>query len=571
MSSGKPTAAPVANSAFVPGPDAIAAPDFSGALKIEQTQMEAKPTLEHPMQDGRDARLFPGVTLEFFTMDGILVPVQRGEMVGETAPGKVRSYWTVIPQFGRVWKEKADGGWSRAAFPIMLVNDTENHAHQGLASFIYNGKQVSQLRFQFIQQTAPYLLHQHFITWGSAPLTFAASHSADLATERAQAKAELADRLPTKPWSELVKSVPPGTLDGFGGTLDPRWMVEAALVRDGVLYYQNAPTLYGDYPYPLEMRFGVRSATKSVVNPLSLLRLAQTYGPWVLTLKVGDYVKGLDPKWTRVRFIDAANMATGFGGVGSFKTNPNEIIDGYLEGNYDAWYTAPSHADKLKVINANLRPYPWEPGTVMRYRDQDYYLLGVAIDNFLKSMRGPEADNWDMVQAEVFKPIGIYHAPAVRTREPDGKEGYVWGSAGYYPTLDDLAKIAMLYRDLGAHNGQQILNRQLTAELLSAKDAIRKTTDMSVDRGPLPDDKSTNEELYKMGIHFAPYIGSRSGKRFFLPEMRGSGDNLVILFPNGMISIRTAKAAQLPQGETSKGDGDVGRTTIQAIDRLSPF
>jgi CubicO group peptidase (beta-lactamase class C family) len=451
----------------------------------------------------------------------------------------------------------------------MLVNDTENHAHQGLASFLYNGKGVTQLRFQFIQQTAPYLLHQHFITWCSAAVAFTASVPADLNTKRAQASAELADRMPTKPWSELVKSAPPGALDGFGGPLEPKWMVEAALVRDGVLYYQNAPTPYGDYPYPLEMRFGVRSVTKSVVNPFALLRLSQTYGPWVLTLNVGDYVTGLDPKWKRIRFIDAANMATGFGGVGSIQTNPNQEHSGYLEGNYDAWYTAPSHADKLKVIAANLRPYPWEPGMVHRYRDQDFYLLGIAIDHFLKSVRGPQADLWEMLQAEVFAPIGIHHAPAVRTREPGGKDGYVWGNAGYYPTLDDLAKIATLYRDLGAHDGQQLLNRKLTEDLLSARDAIRKKTDMSVDRRPPPDDRSTDEELYKMGIHFLPYIGSRSGKRFFLPEMRGSGDNQVILFPNGMISIRAAKAAQLPEGVTA--NSGVGEMTVQAVDRLSAF
>jgi CubicO group peptidase (beta-lactamase class C family) len=569
MTSGKPIAEPVNNAAFIPGPDAGAAPAFSGALKIAQTEMQTKPALEHPMQDGRDARLFPGVTLEFFTMDGMLVPVQRGEMVRETVPGKVPSFWRVIPQFGRVWKEQTDGAWSRAAFPIMLVNDTENHAHQGLATFLYKDKELTQLRFQFIQQTAPYLLHQHFITWGSAPATIAPSVSADFNAKRAQAKAELADRMPTKPWSELVKSTPPGTLDGFGGPLDPKWMVVAALVRDGVLYYQNAPTPYGDYPYPLEMRFGVRSITKSVWNPLSLLRLAQTYGPWVLTLKVGDYVQGLDPKWNRIRFIDAANMATGFGGVGSIQTNPNVENSGYLEGNYDAWYTAPSNAEKLKVIAENLRPYPWEPGTVFRYRDQDVYLLGIAIDNFLKSVRGPRADRGDMLQAEVFTPIGIHHAPTVRTREPGGKDGYVWGNAGYYPTLDDLAKIAMLYRDLGAHNGQQLLNRQLTADLLSAKDAMRKKADMSVDRSPPPDDKSTDEELYKMGFHFVPYIGSGSGKRFFLPELLGSGENQVILFPNGLIAIRAAKAAELPKG--TKENSGVGEMTAQAVDRLSPF
>ncbi len=96
----------------------------------------------------------------------------------------------------------------------------------------------------------------------------------------------------------------------------------------------------------------------------------------MLTLKVGDYVPGLDPKWHRVRFIDAANMATGFGGTGSTRTHPNDIFDGYLGGDYDAWYTAPSFADKIRQIDATLHPYPWEPGTVMRYRDQDYFLLG---------------------------------------------------------------------------------------------------------------------------------------------------------------------------------------------------
>src|SRR5262249_14160708 len=151
----------------------------------------------------------------------------------------------------RVWKEVSDGKWSRAAFPLTLVNDIDNHSVEGLASFLYEGKKVTSLRFQFIQQNAPYLLHQHFITWGSAATSLVPSAPTDLAANRAAAKAELADRLPAKPWSDLVNSLPPGALDGFGGPLDPRWMIGAALVRDGVLYYQHAPTPYGDYPYPL--------------------------------------------------------------------------------------------------------------------------------------------------------------------------------------------------------------------------------------------------------------------------------------------------------------------------------
>jgi hypothetical protein len=559
---------PLPNTAFYPGTDALAAPGFTGTLQLGQHVLQTQPDIDKPMQDGRDARLFPGVAIEFFTLDDLLVPVQRGEMVRESAAGPVASYWRVIPQIGRVWRVKSDGDWSRAAFPLMLVNDTENHAHQGLATFVYRGREISNLRVQFVQQTAPYLLGRHFVAWGSTSAQRGPVDPKLLERDRAAARAELAARLPAKPWPELVKTAPRGALEGFGGPLYPKWQVEGALVRDGTVYFQQSATTYGPYPYPLEMRFGVRSVMKSVGVPLTLLHLAQVYGPWVLTLKIGDYVPGLDPKWSRVRFVDAANMATGFGGTGTFRTNPNDAGDGYLDGNYDAWYTAPSHAEKLAQINANLHPYPWEPGTVMRYRDQDFYLLGAALDGFLKSVRGPEADLWEMLKAEVFAPIGIQHAPAVRTREANGRDGLIWLNAGYYPTLDDLAKIALLYQKLGEHDGQQILHRQLTSELLAARDAIQKDGDFSVTQ-VIAAQADAQTEFYKMGFHFTPYVSGADRQLYHLPTMSGSGENEVILYPNGLISIVIAKAAQLPKGEQAKSAE--GPATIRAVERLAPF
>jgi CubicO group peptidase (beta-lactamase class C family) len=345
--------------------------------------------------------------------------------------------------------------------------------------------------------------------------------------------------------------------------------VAVALVQGGTLYYQEPETPYGKYPYPLEMRFGVRSVTKSVFAPLALLRLAQVYGPWVLTLEVGDFVPGLDPKWRHVRFIDAANMSTGFGGTGSTKTHPNDIFDGYLGGDYDAWYTAPSHADKIHQIAASLHPYPWNPGTVMRYRDQDYYLLGAAIEGFLKSVRGPQADLGDMVQSEVFTPIGIHQAPTVRTRESGGRDGMVWCNAGYYPTLDDLAKIALLYEARGAHGGVQILNRELTTELMAARDAIVKNADASLGPVPGPLPESTEDGLYKMGFHFLRYVNA-NGAVLYLPSMHGSGDNEVILYPNHTVSIVMAKASVEVLGP-EKTRSDEGPVTIRAVERLAPF
>lgn len=568
MSSAEPGRAPVDNAAFAPAGDALPAPPFAGVLRLQSTTMQTLPALAEPLQDGRDARRFPGVSLGFVTLGDVLVPVERGQMVRESTPGELPSYWRVIPQFGRVWREREDGDWSRAAFPIMLANDTENHAHQGLATFLYRAGEVSSLRVQFVQQTAPYLLSPHSVFWGSVPAQASALDATRTQQEQAEATAELAARLPARPLADLRAKVPAGTLDGFGGPVLPHWQVALGLVTDGTLYYEAAPTPYGNYPYPLEMRFGVRSVMKAIAPPLALLRLAEVYGPYVLDLKIGDYVPGLDPKWGRIRFIDAANMATGFGGTGTFRTNPNDEGDGYLDGNYDAWYTARSHEDKLAQINANLRPYPWEPGTVMRYRDQDHYLLGIAVDRFLKSVRGPDADAWRMLEEEVFRPIGVAHAPAVRTREPGDRDGPVWFNAGYYPTLDDLAKIALLFQDEGRHGEQQLLHRELTRRLLAAQGAIDKKGDASL--GPVPAANGPSPaSLYLMGFHFTPYVGSRSRRLHYLPTMSGFGDNEVLLLPGRIVAIRAAKVAEVPAGEKAR-TGDAA-ATVRAIDRLAPF
>jgi hypothetical protein len=365
----------------------------------------------------------------------------------------------------------------------------------------------------------------------------------------------------------LRAQLPPGTLDGFGGPVLPRYQVARALVKDGTLYYEAEPTAYGDYPYPLEMRFGVRSVMKSVAVPLSLLHLAEAYGPDVLDRRIGDYVPGLDPKWKQVRFIDAANMASGFGGTGTFKTQPNNILDGYLEADYDGWYTEPSAVGKLAHMNAHLKPYPWAPGAVVRYRDHDFFLLGLAIDAFLRSKRGPEADAWDMLRREVFEPIGIAQAPTVRTREPDGRDGFAWFNAGYYPTLDDLAKIALLYQDEGRHDGKQLLHRGLTRDLLAAQGALDKLSDNSAS-GSRPATLPP-PQLYKMGFHYTPYTGSRSGKTLQLPTMSGFGDNEVILFPGRIVAIRTANVANVPAGQ--KAVTDDATATLRAVDRMAPF
>ncbi|HJO03417.1 MAG TPA: hypothetical protein QGG47_05545, partial [Acidobacteriota bacterium] len=310
MLSGSDLAAPVDNASFYPTSDATPAPTLAGRLVIEQTRMQFDPEIPQPVCDGasvelggscrggHDKRLLPAFTLDLFTSGNVLAAAQIGEMLGDERTGGARSYWHVIPQYGRVWRQPGDGDWSRAAFALMLVHDIENHAHQGLASFLYAGSEVTGLRFQFVQQTAPFNIPVHFVAWGAARASFETGALGDLEDQRARVDRELAARLPLRRWDELGaaladEGLPEATLEGFGGPLPDDYVVAKALVRDGVVYHQGSQTPYGPYPYPEEMRFGPRSVTKSITAPLALGRLSQVYGPYVLDLKIGDYVDGL--------------------------------------------------------------------------------------------------------------------------------------------------------------------------------------------------------------------------------------------------------------------------------------
>jgi hypothetical protein len=222
-------------------------------------------------------------------------------------------------------------------------------------------------------------------------------------------------------------------------------------------------------------------------------------------------------------------MATGIGD-GSAKRDPNDINDGYLAPSYARWYEARSVADKVAAIIRASRRYPWPPGQVARYRDQDMFMLGVAMDGFLKAKEGPKADLWSMLEREVFRPIGIHDAPINRTIEPGGRPGQPLMAFGYYPTIGDIVKIARLYQAGGAHDGVQLLYRPRIEALLP---------------GTAPRGLPTGEQLqFGETSYFTAFWEERydspEGCKVFIPRMLGWGGNMVALMPGGLTGIRLA-------------------------------
>ena len=144
-------------------------------------------------------------------------------------------------------------------------------------------------------------------------------------------------------------------------------------------------------------------------------------------------------------------------------------------------------------------------------------------------------DGGSMLTEEVYRPIGIQSAPTNRTIEGDGraadKPGQPLMAYGYYPTLGDLMKIAKLYQDRGAHDGQQLLD---PAKI----DALAYGTG---ERGLPTGEKTKYGETRYFTAFWQAQYQSPEGCHLYIPQMDGWGGNYVVLMPDGYTGIRLAK------------------------------
>jgi len=546
------------NGAFTPGAHAVAAhAPFLGTLRLTETEMATVPAVFSPRSVlGRDPQLFPGVAISFFTDRGDLVPFTQ-DVIRYASNDQGRSYWDVIVQPGRVWSEPGDGGWSRAGFPFALVNSIEGETHNGLATFLYKDGRVSNLRFQIVQQTAPYYIKDQFVASGLVPAAFAPVMTGHLGALKRGYEAERTDAVRIASWDDLAAEVGGAKLANFDGRMRAGDIVLSGLDYQGTFYLKGCPSAGGPLPWCDRARFGVWSATKALANETALLRLAEKYGPAVFETRIASYVPEAARYrgWHDVRFEDAIDMATGIGN-GSTRREPNDTSDGYLDASYSRWYEARSTREKVAALLEDGGVYPWGPGQVTRYRDQDMFILGVAMDRFLKSKEGPAADIWSMLRREVFAPIGIHQAPTNRTIEADGSEGHPLMAYGYYPTISDMVLIARLYQDGGKHGTRQILYAPRIRELLAGQNP----------RGfPTGEKLPAGETTYTNAFWVTSYVASQDC-RVFYPRMIGWGGNIVALMPGGLTGIRLAKS-----GETADNSEVDTSGMAQVANSLSRF
>lgn len=516
--SNNPGSSPIHNNYFMPvGKTAAALHEFKGTLTVEEG------SLFSAFQDCRGlTRPVPRVTLAFFTHGDYLVPVARNIQ----SPYSKTGGFILSP--GKVWSEAGDEGLSRASFPFILTSRRNNGTHNGIATFLYDHKRISDLRIQVVQETAPWAKDD---LWGQARITYRPGPIETEARLKAQFAKELQHHTPIRPWSALASVSTSPRLANFDGESNPTDISANGLIVDGTLYLRPCRTRYGPYPYCRDMRHGVFSVTKSMGAALSMLRLAQKYGDEVFDEKIKDYVTvtATHNGWDAVTFGDVLNMATGVGDRAAWR-KPNVVYADESKPKMSKWLRALRTQDKLD-ISFSYDDYPWGPGEVLRYNTTQTVVLAAAMDAYLKRKEGPQARLWEMMRHEVLRPIGVFHAPLMHTQKEGlgGEPDIPILGYGFYPTVDDTAKIATLLQNNGKHNGQQLLGAT------QLQKALYKTGHIGLPTGR---QNRFGSSMYNRSFWSVPY---QTGECFFqIPYMAGYGGNLVVLLPNGLTAFRFA-------------------------------
>ena len=442
------------------------------------------------------------------TADGWLLPQQRGLIITD------HPLWNLHLEPGRAWQEPADQGLTRASLPFTLSVKGGNAAFNGTLTFLFGEDQVSQVWYQVTQEITTYVRAD---LWGLLEARYHPQSVQGAEQIRQTFLTEQAARIPLKPIEALAEDYLGADPSAFGGGLTPEHVSWYGFVIDGVNYLGGCRTRYGIYPYCEAMRATSYSTAKSTFASLALMRLEQKYGPGVTELLIRDYVPESaagSGNWEEVTFENTLDMATGNYFSSRFMADDNGE-------EMNTFFGAQPYSRRIAA--AFTAPYQTKPGNLWVYRTSDTFILISAMQAYLQEQEGSEADIFDFVVDEVYRPLGMASGFFSSMRTADNNwQGQPEGGMGLWWTADDAAKISLLLnKTAGQINGEQVLDPGLLAAALQQD----------------PDDRGLRIDSHQMynNAFWARSYGKADGFdcEFWVVSMQGVSGNVIALFPNG--------------------------------------
>ena len=204
---------------------------------------------------------------------------------------------------------------------------------------------------------------------------------------------------------------------------------------DGKLDCKVKQTIKAHAPYPCY------SASKSTVAlALGLLYDRKLFRPQD---KIADYLseyfpENVDKKWYDVTIDHLLHHKPGTGAKEGFDAGYSDYDDG--EGTW-------SGAENLTTVFS--MPIVNEPGTIFRYSDANYYVLG----RLAEKLAGMDVLNF--LSQNLFAPMKFVNY--AWTRDPNG---HVMGGTGLLLRTEDYAKMGWLWLHKGVYDGVRYISEE---------------------------------------------------------------------------------------------------------------
>jgi hypothetical protein len=342
-------------------------------------------------------------------------------------------YWELITGSGKTWKNTENTGWSQAALPFALKEKNQNCLHNGMLTFLYRGDgSVSRVAWQISSETCLYFKAN---LWGTAEASYTRQTPKRARNVRQAYHKQVSLRLPVRPLTKLMALNPDFDLSA----LKPPGHEDTSvygLVIGGTHYRSDCPTRHGPYPFCDELLLPSYSLAKSLVGSLSYQLMVKRWPEFAKT-PVSTLVpecKLPDKRWDDVLPKHLLDMTTG-----NYDSTHNVADEGSSKMN--RFFLAETHAGKVE-FSCNAWPRQSAPGTQWVYHTSDTYLLGVAMNNFVKQQLGPNADFYtDFLYPQAIEPLGLSQAMAWTQRTYD-ETAQPFAGYGLVLRADDIARFA---------------------------------------------------------------------------------------------------------------------------------
>lgn len=518
---------------------------FEGTLTLESPEKSGRFVLINDIfqivPDGDSAwKHLPPFSFQFVQSGSYLIPATQGlAITGSYA-------WNYIVGPGRVWQEKSDQGYTRASLPFALVQRNQNCVHNGEMTFLFSNSKkpsVSNVYFQITQETC---YPMKFEMWGMVRATYTPSSVNGAAEIRKAHEAEIRQQMQRKPLEALAADFRSSQFSYttiLAAYKHPEDITTYGFVVNGINYSGDCPTRHGAYAFCDAMRLPSYSIAKSVFAGVALMRLGQLFGTGVYNNRIHDFIPAqlIQGNWEKTTFNNASDMATGnynLDGYGADEDSP--AMDQFL---VDEKYEA-----KLKSAFALNKNYA-TPGTKWVYQSSATFILTQAMNEYLKRQEGKDADLFNKVRDDVYKPLKLSAGGMTTIRTDNSSTGAPSGYYGLFLTKDDIAKIgSFLNVGDGVIGGRQVLEKsRLKEALFRSADAddigvpILGSNPAST-LGPaqlgMGQPPIGNTRRYAHGFwgkHITPQEFPEFRCSFWVSLMSGYGGNVVALLPNGVI------------------------------------